>query len=107
MSATAPIRPEPILVKRSDLRQHQSALLRKAKGHKVLLVTAPGQGDEKYILDKEYFDEFIRRFEAVVETLEITMDRKLFDQILAAADTLEEDLRLGNLRSFEEAFKED
>lgn len=45
--------------------------------------------------------------EAVVETLEIAMDRKLFNQILAAADTLEDDLRLGKLHSLEDAFAEE
>jgi hypothetical protein len=40
----------------------------------------------------------------LVETLEIAMDRKLFNQILAGADTLEEDLRLGKLHSLEKAF---
>lgn len=41
------------------------------------------------------------------ETLEIAMDRKLFQQILAAADTLEQDLRAGKLHSLEEAFEEE
>ena len=38
------------------------------------------------------------------ETLEITSDRKLFQQIMNAAATLEDDTRLGKLHSFEEAF---
>ena len=44
---------------------------------------------------------------SAMETLEIAMDRKLFNQILAAADTLDEDLRLGKLHSLEDAFAED
>ena len=51
--------------------------------------------------------ELRKKLESVIETLEITMDRKLFNQILATADTLEEDLRLGKLHSLEEAFGED
>jgi len=35
------------------------------------------------------------------------MDRKLFNQILATADSLEEDVRQGKLHSLEEAFPED
>ena len=53
------------------------------------------------------FEEIRRRLESLVETLEIAMDRKLFNQIMAAADTLEEDLRLGKLHSLEDAFAEE
>jgi hypothetical protein len=48
-----------------------------------------------------------RQLESRFETQEIAMDRKLFDQILAAADSLEEDLRLGKLHSLEDAFAEE
>ncbi len=37
-----------------------------------------------------------RKLESRSETQEIATDRKLFYQILAARDTLEEDLRLAN-----------
>ena len=43
----------------------------------------------------------------LVETQEIAKDRRLFNQILIAADTLEEDLRLGKLHSLEDAFAEE
>ena len=33
-------------------------------------------------------------------------DQKLFPQIMMAADTLDDDLRLGRLHSFEEAYEE-
>ena len=59
------------------------------------------------VLDRQFFEEIGRRLEGLVETLEIAMDRKLFNQILAAADSLEEDLRLGKLHSLEDAFAED
>ena len=41
------------------------------------------------------------------ETWEIDTDQTLFNQILATADSLEEDLRLGKLHSLEDAFAED
>ena len=47
------------------------------------------------------------KLESCFETPEIAMDRKLFNQILAGADTLEADLRSGKLRSLEDAFAED
>jgi len=94
-------------VNRSDLRQHQSRWLKKARGQHVLLVKSNDAEEEKIVLDRQYFDEIRKKLESLVETLEIVMDRKLFKQILAAADTLEEDLRLGKLHSLEDAFAED
>jgi len=55
------------------------------------------------VIDKEYFDEVLGKLRAAVETLSITTDERLFAQIMAAAKTLDEDIRLGRLRSFEEA----
>jgi hypothetical protein len=43
--------------------------------------------------------------ESLVETLEIMADRRLFDQIMAASETIDDDLRRGKLHSFEEAFE--
>ncbi len=73
----------------------------------MLLIKANDKTEEKVVLDKKYFDQIRQQLEAVVETLEIAMDRKLFNQILAAADTLDEDLRLGKLHSLEDAFAEE
>ncbi len=94
-------------VRRSDLRQHQSRWLKKVRGQQVLLIKSSSGVDEKVVLDKQYFDELRGRLESLVETLEIATDRKLFNQILAVADTLEGDLRSGKLHSLEEAFAED
>ena len=106
MSAMALMQPEMIPVNRSELRQNQRALLKRARGRTVLLVRANDAEEERIVLDKEYFDQMQQKFESMLETLEIAMDRRLFNQILAAADTLEEDLRLGKLNSLEEAFGE-
>ena len=52
--------------------------------------------------------EVIRsKLESRFETQDIASDRRLFKQILAGADTLEEDLRLGKLYSLEDAFAEE
>jgi hypothetical protein len=107
MSASAVTKTEMIEVNRSELRQNQSALLRRVRGSRVLLIKANDETEEKVVLDKKYFDQIRQQLEAVVETLEITMDRKLFNQILAAADTLDEDLRLGKLHSLDDAFAEE
>jgi len=96
-----------IEVNRSELRQNQSALLRRVRGSRVLLIKANDETEEKVVLDKKYFDQIRQQLEALVETLEIAMDQKLFNQILAAADTLDEDLRLGKLHSLDDAFAEE
>lgn len=94
-------------VNRTDLRQQQSKWLKQARGKQVLLVRSNDPEEEKIVLDRRYFEEMLRRQEGLVETLEIAMDRRLFGQILAAADTLEADVRAGRLHSLEEAFAEE
>ena len=94
-------------VKRTELRQHQSKWLKKARGQHVLLIKSTDAEEEKVVLDRQFFDEIRRKLESLVETLEIAMDRKLFNQILAAADSLEEDLCAGKLYSLEDAFAEE
>src|SRR5437879_5205525 len=71
MSATVLTNAEMIEVNRSDLRQNQSALLRRARGRSVLLIKANDEAEEKVVLDKKYFDQIRQQLEAVVETLEI------------------------------------
>lgn len=101
------IRPEKIPVKRTDLRQNQSEVLSKVRGTTVVVVAGASQAaGEKCILSKQYFEDLVANVESLAETMEIMADRRLFDQILTASATLEEDLRQGKLHSFEEAFEE-
>ncbi len=96
--------PETVEVNRSQLRQNQSRVFREARGSKVVAVKGRHPEDEKYVVDKKYFDELLRRLRAALETLEITADARLFQQILKAGKTVDDDLRRGRLDSFEEAF---
>ncbi len=96
--------PETVEVNRSQLRQNQSRVFREARGSKVVAVKGRHPEDEKYVVDKKYFDELLRRLRAALETLEITADARLFQQILKAGKTVDDDLRRGRLYSFEEAF---
>lgn len=107
MSAMALTRPERKIVNRTELRQKQSATLRMARGNQVVLISATHEEDEKLLMDKKYFDDIVEKLRAVVETLDIMSDQKLFKQIVGVAATLEEDTRLGRLHSFEEAFGEE
>ena len=98
MSTTALKHPEVICVKRSELRQNQRRLLGRVRGRTVLAVQGPGdKEDEKYVVDKPYFDELLGRLDSLAETLQIMADRRLFGQILAVAESLEEDLKKGRL----------
>jgi hypothetical protein len=106
MSVRALTRPERKTVNRSELRQKQSATLRMARGNQVVVISANHEEDEKLLLDKKYFDEIVKQLQAVIETLEIIGDQKLFNQILGVSESLEENTRLGRLHSFEEAFGE-
>jgi hypothetical protein len=106
MTVQALTRPGRHTVKRSELRQNQSATLRLARGRNVVVISAHHEEDEKLLLDKKYFDELLQRLRSVVETLEITSDQKFFKQILSAAENLEENAQRGKLHSFEEAFGE-
>ncbi len=107
MTKSALTRPETHKIKRSEFRQKQSATLRLAKGNCVVLILARDRDDEKLVLDRKYFDELVQGLRSAIETLEITTDQKLFAQILKSVGTLDEDIRLGKLHSFEEAFRED
>jgi len=98
--------PETIKVNRSQLRQNQSKIFRRAQGRTVIQVTGWNEEDEKYLVDKRYFDDLLRKLRATVETLEITSDPKLFSEILRAADTIDDKARRGKLHSFAEAFRE-
>ncbi len=99
--------PERVRVNRSQLRQNQSKIFRQARGRRIVEVTGWSEEDEKYVVDKRYFDDLVKKLRATVETLEITADPKLFGQILRAAENIDEDARLGRLHSFEEAFGEE
>ncbi len=99
--------PERKIVNRSELRQKQSATLRLARGNQVVVISATHEEDEKLLMDKKYFDDIVQKLRAVIETLDIMSDQKLFKQIVGVAATLEEDTRLGRLHSFEEAFGEE
>ena len=107
MSPLALWEPAEERVNRSKLREEQSAILKRASGHTVILVGNRGGGDEKCILDKEYFDELLRQLKIAVDTLQITMDVKLLERLLKTAETLEEDTRLGKLYAVEEVFEDD
>jgi hypothetical protein len=99
--------PEKVKVNRSQLRQSQSKILRQAKGRTIIEIPGWTEEDGKYVVDKRYFDDLLRKFRATVETLEITADPKLFGQILRAAPTLDQDARSRKLHSFDEAFGEE
>ena len=105
MTALAPTRV--VQVNRSEFRQDQSKYLSQAHDRTIVEVVGRREEEQKYIVDKRYFDVVQQKLKSLIETLQITMDTKLFSQILRASATVDEDIRLGKLHSFEEAFKEE
>jgi hypothetical protein len=99
--------PEKVKVNRSQLRQSQSKILKQAKGRTIIEVPGWTEEDGKYVVDKRYFDDLLRKLRATVETLEITANPKLFGQIIRAAQTLDQEARSKKLHSFDEAFGEE
>jgi hypothetical protein len=99
--------PEKVKVNRSQLRQSQSKILRQAKGRTIIEVPGWTEEDGKYVVDKRYFDDLLRKLRATVETLEVTADPKLFAQILRSVRTIDQDARAGKLHSFDEAFRDE
>ena len=97
-------RPKTMKVDRSELRRDQAAVLRKAAGKNVIVVRGRNEDEEKYIVDKKYFEELLRELRSAIETLAITTDVRMFGNLLKAGETIEDDLRHGQLHSFEEAF---
>jgi hypothetical protein len=91
-------------VNRTQFREHLRAKLDEAKGRTVIEISGVNDEGERVLLDRSYFDDLMWSVRSLIETLEITSDRKLFQQIMNAAATLEDDTRLGKLHSFEEAF---
>lgn len=107
MTALALTHPKTVRVNRTDFRDKLRETLNKAKGSTVVAISANDQEDERLVLDKKYFDDLVNTVASLIETLEITTDRKLFDQIMRAASTLESDAKLGKLHSFEDVFGEE
>lgn len=98
--------PKRVRVNRSVLREKQRQTLNKAKGRTVVVISARDEEDEKFVLDKSYFDEILVQLRSAVETLGVAMDKPLVTQILKVAQTLDDDIRLGKLKSIDEAFGE-
>lgn len=104
MSASALLKPATVQTNRSQLRQKQASVLRKARGRTVVVVGARALEDEKYVVDRRYFEELLGKLQDAIETLEIVSDTKFFNQLIRAGQTMDADIRLGKLHSFEEAF---
>jgi CTP:phosphocholine cytidylyltransferase-like protein len=107
MTALALTQPQKIRVNRSELREKQSKYLRQATGNQIVEVAGRFEEEERYLVDKQYLDDLIAKLRSLTETLNIMKDQRLFSQIMKASETIDEDIRLGKLHSFEEAFGED
>ncbi len=92
-------------VSATDLRDHLRKWLRAAKGDEVILVENRRQ-EAKYLVDKSWLDNFIRERQSILATLEILADRDLTNRLLRTAETIDDDVQAGRLRTMEEVFGE-
>jgi hypothetical protein len=107
MTASALMKPRKIRVNRTELRNQQSRYLQEASGNNIVEVIGRAEEGEKYVVDKEYLNGVLDSLRSAIETINIIKDPQLFAQIMRAAGTIDEDIRLGKLHSFEEAFGEE
>jgi len=93
-----------IRVSASEFRDRFKHYAEKAKGGNVVLVENRRQGQDKYLVDKEWFDSFVREHESILATLEILRDRDLTERLLGLARTIDADVEAGRLHTMEEVF---
>ncbi len=92
-------------VSATDFRDHLRDHLRVVKDDRVVLVENRRQ-EAKYVVDKDWLDKFIRERQSILATLEVLADRDLTARLLKTAETIDEDVRAGRLRTMEEVFGE-
>ena len=85
-------KPKTTKVDRAELRRDQATILKKAAGKNVIVVRGRSEDEEKYIVDKKYFEELLQQLRSAIETLAMTTDVRLFGNLLKAAGTIEDDL---------------
>ena len=89
----------------TKFRDHLSENLGAAKGASVVLVENRTQ-DDKYVVDKNWLDGYVKEREAILATLEILADQGLTERLLKTAMTIKEDARAGKFRTMEQVFGE-
>src|ERR1700732_4327057 len=92
-------------VSATSLRGRLKTYMNAAKGGKVVLIENRRQ-ESKYLVDKDWLDGLMRERESILATLEILANRELTDRLLKLAETVDEDVRSGNLHGMEEVFGE-
>ena len=92
-------------VSATSLRGRLKTFMKAAKGGKVVLIENRRQ-ESKYLVDKEWLDTVMRERESILATLEVLADRELTNRLLNLAETIDEDVSAGRLRTMEEVFGE-
>jgi hypothetical protein len=92
-------------VSATRLRSRLKGFMKEAKGGKVVLIENRRQ-EPKYLVDKEWLDTLMRERESILATLEILANRDLTNRLLKLAETMDEDVRSGELHTMEEVFGE-
>jgi hypothetical protein len=79
--------------------------VRKTKGRAVVLVENR-RFESKYLVDKDWLDDFVKENESIKATFEILADRELTSRLLKLAESLDADVGSGKARlhSMSDAF---
>ena len=99
---------KPVTVRRvsaTRLRSRLKGFMKEAKGGKVVLIENRRQ-ESKYLVDKGWLDALMRERESILATLEILANRELTNRLLKLAETVDHDIRSGELHTMEEVFGE-
>ena len=92
-------------ITRSELRQSQSAVLRRvANGHRVLVTSRSKDDRPVYLVDQEYLDQLTTEVHSLIETLDILMDQPFATRLRRLKKQIEKSPKSIKLVPFDEAF---
>ncbi|MHB8755642.1 MAG: hypothetical protein ACYC92_11900 [Candidatus Acidiferrales bacterium] len=97
---------EPIVkesVSATDFREHLAHYLNMTKSNAAVLIEIRGRGS-KYVVDKDWLDNLVKEQESILATIDILLDPELTTRLLKTAQTVDDDLRAGRLRTMSEVF---
>ena len=96
---------KPARVTRSQLRQNQSAVLKRvSKEHRILITSRLKNDRHVYLVDQAYLDQLTKEVESLVETLDILMDQPLAARLLKLKSQVKRAPRSVKLVPFDAAF---
>ena len=92
-------------VSTTDFRDHLSEYLESVRKHKMVVVESRNRGSKSVaVVDKAWLDSVLSEQKSILATIEILADRELTERLLRTANTIDDDIKAGRLRTHEEVF---